>query len=46
MSATPVIDPVAAPTLGQQTRLVLADRLGYDAARIDALVAAGAVGKC
>jgi formyl-CoA transferase len=44
LSATPVIDPVAAPTLGQHTASVLRG-LGYDADRIKQLVADGAFGK-
>jgi crotonobetainyl-CoA:carnitine CoA-transferase CaiB-like acyl-CoA transferase len=36
--------PEKAPELGQHTDAVLADVLGYDAARIDALRAAGALG--
>src|SRR5271155_1344279 len=45
MSLTPVIDPVAAPLLGQHTRDVLRDTLGYDDARIAALAEAGVFGK-
>src|SRR5579864_8672789 len=41
---TPVIDPIAAPLLGQHTRQVLRERLGYDDARIAALADAGAFG--
>ena len=37
LSLTPVIDPVAAPLLGQHTREVLRETLGYDEARIAAL---------
>lgn len=44
LSLTPVIDPVAAPLLGQHTRDVLRDTLGYDNARIDALAEAGVFG--
>jgi crotonobetainyl-CoA:carnitine CoA-transferase CaiB-like acyl-CoA transferase len=45
LSLTPVIDPVAAPLLGQHTRDVLRDTLGYDEARIAALAEAGVFGK-
>lgn len=41
---TPVADPVPAPTVGQHTRDVLAQLLGYDAERFDALTLAGAFG--
>ena len=44
LALTPVIDPVAAPLLGQHTREVLRERLGYDDARIAALADAGAFG--
>jgi formyl-CoA transferase len=44
LSLTPVVDPVAAPTLGQHTESVLAELLGYDRARLDALASAGAFG--
>ncbi|HEX2486123.1 MAG TPA: CoA transferase, partial [Myxococcota bacterium] len=36
--------PTKAPTVGEQTDAVLRDVLGYDARRIDALRAAGALG--
>jgi crotonobetainyl-CoA:carnitine CoA-transferase CaiB-like acyl-CoA transferase len=44
-SETPVVDPVAAPILGQHSRSVLARTLGYDEERIDALVASGVLGE-
>ena len=45
MELTPVVDPVAAPLLGEHTRAVLSEMLGYDDARIAALTRAGAFGK-
>ncbi len=45
LGLTPVIDPVAAPLLGQHTRAVLRQTLGYDDARIKALADAGVFGK-
>jgi formyl-CoA transferase len=45
LAFTPVIDPVAAPLLGQHTRDVLKDTLGYDDAKIAALAEAGVFGK-
>lgn len=45
MSLTPTVDPVAAPLLGQHTRDVLSETLGYDDRRIAALAEAGAFGK-
>jgi crotonobetainyl-CoA:carnitine CoA-transferase CaiB-like acyl-CoA transferase len=45
MELTPVVDPVAAPLLGEHTRSVLRKTLGYDDARIAALAEAGAFGK-
>jgi crotonobetainyl-CoA:carnitine CoA-transferase CaiB-like acyl-CoA transferase len=45
LSLTPAIDPVAAPLLGQHTREVLRETLGYDDAKIAALVDAGVFGK-
>ncbi|MGE3143557.1 MAG: CaiB/BaiF CoA transferase family protein, partial [Hyphomonadaceae bacterium] len=44
MSLTPPADPRAAPLLGQHTREVLTEALGYDEARLDALANAGAFG--
>jgi crotonobetainyl-CoA:carnitine CoA-transferase CaiB-like acyl-CoA transferase len=45
MELTPPINPVAAPLLGQHTRDVLRNTLGYDDVRIAALEKAGAFGK-
>jgi crotonobetainyl-CoA:carnitine CoA-transferase CaiB-like acyl-CoA transferase len=45
MSGTPVVDPVAAPLLGQHTQDVLRKTLGYDDRRLAALSGAGAFGK-
>lgn len=42
LGRTPVVDPVAPPTLGQDSRAVLAG-LGYDAAIIDRLIADGII---
>lgn len=44
-SATPLADPIAAPAVGQHTEHVLADVLGYDAARLAELAKAGAFGE-
>jgi formyl-CoA transferase len=44
LGLTPAVDPVAAPLLGQHTREVLRETLGYDDARIAALADAGAFG--
>jgi formyl-CoA transferase len=44
LGMTPMIDPVAAPLLGQHTREVLRKKLGYDEARIMALADVGAFG--
>ncbi|MFL6813902.1 MAG: hypothetical protein ACJ8EK_07650, partial [Bradyrhizobium sp.] len=44
LSLTPVVDPLAAPLLGQHTKEVLGKTLGYDEARIAALAEAGAFG--
>ena len=43
-SETPMADPVAAPSVGQHTRQVLADVLGLSDARLDELAQAGAFG--
>jgi crotonobetainyl-CoA:carnitine CoA-transferase CaiB-like acyl-CoA transferase len=43
-SRTPVVDPVAAPAVGQHTEQVLRKRLGYDTARLTRLADAGAFG--
>ena len=43
-SHTPVVDPVAAPAVGQHTEQVLRDVLGYDDARMASLAEAGAFG--
>jgi crotonobetainyl-CoA:carnitine CoA-transferase CaiB-like acyl-CoA transferase len=43
-SGTPLADPVAAPTIGQQTEEILRKVLGYDSARIASLVADKVVG--
>jgi crotonobetainyl-CoA:carnitine CoA-transferase CaiB-like acyl-CoA transferase len=45
LGLTPVVEPVAAPLLGQHTRAVLGKTLGYDEARIAALEEAGVFGK-
>ncbi len=45
MGLTPAVDPVAAPLLGEHTKLVLRRTLGYDDRRINALAEAGAFGK-
>jgi crotonobetainyl-CoA:carnitine CoA-transferase CaiB-like acyl-CoA transferase len=44
MSLTPIVDPVAAPLLGQHTKDVLRKTLGYDDRRLAALTEAGAFG--
>jgi formyl-CoA transferase len=44
LGLTPVVDPVAAPMLGEHTKEVLRKRLGYDDARIAALTEAGVFG--
>ena len=45
MSLTPTVNPVAAPLLGQHTKDVLRDTLGYDEPKLAALEAVGAFGK-
>src|SRR5665811_1470684 len=44
LGLTPVVDPVAAPLLGEHTKEVLRKTLGYDDARIMTLSEAGAFG--
>jgi len=44
LALTPVVDPVAAPLLGEHTKEVLRKTLGYDDARIAALSEAGGFG--
>ncbi len=44
LGLTPIVDPVAAPLLGEHTKDVLRKTLGYDDARIAALSEAGAFG--
>jgi crotonobetainyl-CoA:carnitine CoA-transferase CaiB-like acyl-CoA transferase len=43
-SRTPVVDPVAAPAVGQHTEEVIREILGHDAARLAQLAEAGAFG--
>lgn len=43
MAGTPAVDPKPAPSVGQHTDEVLKEVLGYDAARLDALRATGAL---
>jgi crotonobetainyl-CoA:carnitine CoA-transferase CaiB-like acyl-CoA transferase len=43
-SHTPIVDPVAAPAVGQHTEQVLRDLLGYDDGRLARLAQAGAFG--
>jgi len=45
MSLTPIVDPVAAPLLGQHTNDVLRKTLGYDDSHISKLANAGVFGK-
>ncbi|HEU0146794.1 MAG TPA: CoA transferase [Bradyrhizobium sp.] len=45
MGLTPAVEPIAAPLLGQHTNEILRGRLGYEEARIAALIKAGAFGK-
>jgi crotonobetainyl-CoA:carnitine CoA-transferase CaiB-like acyl-CoA transferase len=44
LGLTPVVDPVAAPLLGEHTKEVLRETLSYDDARIAALAEAGVFG--
>jgi crotonobetainyl-CoA:carnitine CoA-transferase CaiB-like acyl-CoA transferase len=44
-SETPVVDPVAAPSVGQHTQEVLREALGYDEDRLARLARAGAFGQ-
>jgi formyl-CoA transferase len=44
LALTPIIDPVAAPLLGQHNREILQQKLGYSDARIAALADAGVFG--
>ena len=44
LGLTPVVDPVAAPLLGEHTKDVLRKTLGYDDGRIAALADAGVFG--
>ncbi len=44
LELTPVVDPVAAPLLGEHTKAVLLKTLGYDERRIAALAEAGVFG--
>jgi len=43
-SRTPIVDPVAAPAVGEHTNEVLRDLLGYDQDRLAEVAAAGAFG--
>jgi crotonobetainyl-CoA:carnitine CoA-transferase CaiB-like acyl-CoA transferase len=43
MSLTPAVDPTPPPLLGQNSREILRDLLGYDDERIDALSAQGVI---
>jgi len=44
LSATPAVDPVPAPGIGEHTMEVLQSVLGYDSERIDALARSAALG--
>jgi formyl-CoA transferase len=44
LGLTPVVDPIAAPLLGEHTKAVLRRTLGYDDGRITALAEAGVFG--
>jgi crotonobetainyl-CoA:carnitine CoA-transferase CaiB-like acyl-CoA transferase len=44
-SRTPIVDPVAAPAVGEHTGEVLRDLLGYDEARLAELAGSGAFGE-
>ena len=44
LADTPVVDPVAAPALGEHTREVLREVLGVDEVRLAVLGQAGAFG--
>jgi crotonobetainyl-CoA:carnitine CoA-transferase CaiB-like acyl-CoA transferase len=44
LGLTPAINPVAAPLLGEHTKEILSEKLGYSDARIAALAEAGAFG--
>lgn len=43
-SRTPIVDPVAAPAVGQHTEAVLRELLGYDAEQLVSLAQSGAFG--
>jgi formyl-CoA transferase len=45
LHGTPLVEPVAAPSLGQHRDTILAGVLGYDEQRVSALAQAGAFGK-
>jgi formyl-CoA transferase len=45
LGLTPISDPVAAPMLGEHTKDILRETLGYDDGRIAALAGAGVFGK-
>jgi formyl-CoA transferase len=45
MSLTPASDPVAAPLLGEHTRTILREKLGYDEPRIEDLRHKGVFGQ-